>query len=389
MARTFSRRQFLHVSLGASVSLAQIGLSCASDTGNQTYPLILVFLSGGPSSKETFNPDPPNSPVEFRGSSRSIPTSIPGIHFSEYWPLLAQRADKFCLLRGLDAGTDNHQLAAENITIDNNTSLGEVVGGRSSDGVPYAMLNPGRNYPSVQTAFHQSNSFCPIYDEETKTFIPPRMPVVNNLQERRDLLNQLDTPVNSPQASRIDRFRNTAFDLMSGGGSFFQAFNVPYIEKVRYGKTLTGDMLVLAKRLVERGAGAVTVYHELTGGAWDHHTDLFTKMRSQAPEMDLALANLIDEIDSERLRCVLMIMGEFSRTPRVNENGGRDHWQQGNCAILCGGRFRKGVVYGRANYYGQITNERILQRQVLGNTVQEGCGLGIPPASVRVREILI
>jgi hypothetical protein len=369
--------------LGSSPALARAQASTP-------LPLIILFLSGGVSAKESFNPDPSDTCGELKGPLDSIPTRTPGIHFTEVWPELASRTDKFALLRSLDSGSSDHTPAMQTAVLSGGQTVSERIGARaSSTGVPYVLLNPGSSWSGLHHAFRQSQALVPLWQPQSEWFGAPQMPVAPNLYERRALLEALDTtPVHSAEADRIQHFRETACDLLQGGGRFFDALDLPDEDRERYGSSLAGDLALTAKRFVEQGAGAVTIYHEPEPSTWDMHAEIGPRMRRLGPSMDLAAATLLDEIAEGELRCVLLIMGEFNRAPRMNTSAGRDHWPHGNCAILAGGSIRSGVVHGRTDRRGGIIDGAVQQREALANTVLVACGLELSPNLPRVRDIV-
>lgn len=415
--RAFSRREFLTVAATAPLALQSLGLIDAAEAHTR-YPLITLFLSGGASAKETFNPDPHTAPAELRGPLRSIQTQT-GTRFSELFPELARRSHMFSLLRALDSGSSDHETSQATAMRRGSRTIAEVVGDRAARTVPYVLINPGSNYSGLRSAFRISSAFTPLYDTQQRRFTPsplgpqpesteqnefdeegipmqqtrqaPSVPAgpPPGLAERRRLLRAFDTtPIHSPAVARLERFRETAFDLLLGGGRFFEALSLPDRDRERYGRTLAGDMTLLAKRFVERGAGAVTIYHEPENVAWDAHSGLAQRYRTMAPEIDHAAATLIDEIHRHRIECVFLLMGEFNRTPRMNSGAGRDHWQYGNCAILAGGHSRPGITHGHTTVQGTIRDGGVQQRDVLGNTVLAAARMDLDPAQPRVRDIL-
>lgn len=378
-----NRRDFL-VSATPSLALGALGLGRIEASEQTRTPLILLFCSGGISSKEFTNPDPPSTPASLRGPLNDTATRTTGVHFSEVFPELAARTDRFALLRAVDAGSADHVAGAVNLVRDGSRTISERIGERAANGgVPYALLHHNRTWSALDSAFQRHLAFVPAWDGQK--FVPPAM-AATDLTERRRLLEAFDRPVDAPMSRRMDRFRATAFDLLQGGGSFFSALNLPEQDRERYGKNLTGDMVLTAKRLVESGAGAVTIYHEKDSAAWDMHGNIGAGMRREAPELDHAAAMLIDEIAENRLNAVLLIATEFNRTTAINSSGGRDHNPHGSQAILAGGRIRPGV-YGRTNPRGEMMDV-VQQRGQLGNTILSACGEELSPALPRVRDVL-
>lgn len=396
--RGLSRREFLTVSASAPLALASVlGTNIEAAESSTRLPLLVLFLSGGASSKETFNPDPSSVTSELRGPLASIPTRTPGVHFSEPWPELAARTDKFALLRALDSGSSEHTKSQQTAILSGGKTVTEKIGDRSANGgVPYVLLNPGSTWEGLILAFQQAQSFSPLWDPIERRFKAPQMTPVANLKEKRQLLEAFDQGVPGAATARMQKFRETAFDLLQGGGKFMDALTLPGKDRERYGKTLAGDMVLTAKRFIEEGAGSVTIYHEPQATdpgespAWDMHSKIGEKMKGLAPEVDHAAAMLVDEITSHRLECVLLLMGEFNRSPRMDDgNGtGRGHCPTGNCAILAGGKIRPGVVHGKTDKFNRAIDGEVKQKSVLPNTVLVACGEEVSPAEPRIRDIL-
>lgn len=382
------RRDFLKVAASAPLALSSLGMLGRIEAQQiQTkIPIVVFFASGGAASKETFSPDPIESPENLRGPFRSIQTRT-GERFSELFPMLAERGDRLSLIRSLDAESADHIDAARRAFIQPGSSrnLQERIG-ESTGGIPHAFLNPGRTWPAVTEVFHQQSAFSPVY--RNGRFLPPDLAPDPRLGERRQLLNALESPtIDSPAAMRLQRFRELAYELLSGGGALARAFDLPENERDRYGRSLAGDGLLLAKRLIQSGAGSAVLYHETDGVGWDFHSGIEEGMRRQALETDRAVSAIIDEIHRGTLHAVFLLATEFSRSPAINRLGGRDHHAQGSIAILAGGHVRPGVTYGRVNNQGEIRDGRVPHSE-FGNTVLLATGSDIPPQFPRIREIL-
>lgn len=389
--KTYTRRQFLMVSAAAPSALGLLGLAPKSEAQERSAvtPLIILFLSGGISAKEFTNPDPAGTLAELRGPFGSIPTRTPGVHFCETFPLLARAQDKFALLRAIDAGSNDHEVASDRAMIEGGATLAQRVGNRATEGgVPFVYMTPNPGWTAFNNRVFRGNlAFTPQFDFGDRAFLPPEMER-RDLTERRRLLEGLDSNVPTPSSERWDRFRQTAFELAQGGGDFFRALTLADEDRCRFGNTLTGDMALTAKQFIERGAGAVALYADPRVMTWDLHASIGRHMERESPELDRAAWVLIEDIASGRLNATLLIVSEFNRTPRINNMGGRDHWVQGNQAILCGSRVRSGVVHGRMNVHGQTMDGAVQQREQLGNTVLMACGLEVNPAAPKVREVL-
>lgn len=375
VTRDISRREFLVAAASTTTALQTLGLSAQQESTK--LPLITLFCSGGVSAWESFNP---NGQV-----LQSIQTRT-GERFSEVFPMLADRADKFSLVRSLDAESVDHEPASRNAFLPRGrTNIQESIG-TATGGLPHAFLNPGRTWYAVNSVFHQQNAFSPLWRDGR--FTPPNLTPEPRLRERRELLDTLESLQNGPETGyRYNRFRSLAFDLLSGGGALAQAFDLPENERDRYGRNLAGDGMLLAKRLVQRGVGASTLYYEPDSVAFDMHNNIGRGMRDIAPPVDKAASAIIDEIHAGRLNAVFLMMGEFNRHPSINGGAGREHFSAGNCAILAGGGIKPGVTFGRTNHRGQITDGRIPQTE-LGNTITLASGGEIPATSPRIRAFL-
>lgn len=380
---SLSRREFLQIS-AAPLALAGLDAQGAISENEIRLPLIILFGSGGISAKESFNPDEKEVPENLRGPFGTIQTKTTGVRFAECWPELAKISNRFALIRSLDVGTSDHTPGQQHAVLRGKRTVSEQIGERASSTVPYVVLNPGSKWDGLHKAFRINESFSPLW--EKGTFKKPEVKGSKRLAERKRLLEDLEVPLSSVPGSRMEKFRSTAFDLLMGGGKFFEALKLDPKERQRYGKSIAGDMTLMARQFVEQGAGAVTVYYEPDFSTFDLHSKMKEGMKRHAYPFDKAAAELIKDISSNRLECVVLLMGEIARTPHVNTSGGRDHWSEGNCAILAGGKI-KPSVHGRANKRGEILDGKVMQKD-LANTVLVATGAEISPALPRVREVL-
>src|SRR5205823_850317 len=150
----------------------------------------------------------------------------------------------------------------------------------------------------------------------------------------------------------------------------------------RYGRTRVGQGCLLARRLVEAGVTFVTVFDD----DWDHHTQVFSNCRKQLPRLDAAISSLVTDLHDRGLsdRVLVLAWGEFGRTPRVNPNGGRDHWPGAFSALLAGGGLKTGQVVGATGRKGESPVDRASRPEDVIQTVY--AGLGIDPAHEFVNE---
>lgn len=378
------RRDFLKVCATGALALGT-GEALQAQAARTRRPLIMLFLSGGPSHKETWNPDLPDVVPELRGPFSSLQTAA-GFRISELFPEMARRSRDFSILRGIRTNSVDHPESALALLKPRGDTLGVRWGAQAADGgMPYTFVNHLRTR-TFNPAHQIADSFEVTYDTDEERFAPPDLDFDQDIEERRGLLEAFDTPVPSPLAGRHDRFRELAFSLLQGDGEFMNAFELPDDERQQYGNSVTGDGLLLARRLAAAGAGAITVHHEPLDLTWDWHNGIIG-MRRITPEVDRAVSALLDDIREEKSNAVLLVVGEFSRTPRINGGAGRDHWPEANCAVLAGGYTRGGVAHGRVSPLG-LTIDGNVTPQAFLNTVQLACGGQVSPAEPKVREVL-
>lgn len=397
-----TRRNFFVVcsSVGLGIAFARMGMAAPPRQGD-IDPLIIVHLSGGAPAKETFNPDPrttrSGNPIEerTRGPFASIATRVTGVHFSEVFEKLALRNDRFALIRSLDSGSSDHTPSQQTSVLSGRTTVNERVGEHASRGaVPYALLNPGSTWYGLRDAFRSNDAFAPIWNSGRGIFEPPRPSgSLERFNEQVDLLHAFEKTsprIHSSGADRYEQFREGAIDLRRGGGRFFGAFDLPKDEREQYGASHSGDRILLARRMVQRGAGSVTVYDEPEAVAWDTHNTTKKRIETLGGPMDKAIAALLDDMHNGIVRCVLLLTTEFNRGPDMSDGGGtgRPHWQYGNWAILAGSRVRGGVTVGETDHRGRITRNPILQRDNLPNTVMKLCGMDLPRTDRHVTEVI-
>jgi hypothetical protein len=381
---------------------------------------ILVFFWGAPSQFETYDPKP-EAPDGVRGEFGVRHTRLPGILFGEHIPLLAERNDRFSVIRTCAQTSTHHQSAAyEALTgfppsrdavaltasPTDHPNLGSVVArfapGRSS--MPRFVQLPqlasdvgnltpgqfagllGRRYDPLAILKDPS---APGFNVEELT-LPGDIPIAR-LQDRETLLHQVDQQARAmeqiAEAQALGVYQERAVRLLTSP-AVERAFDLnrePMTLRERYGHNTLGQSCLLARRLVEAGVKLVTVCSGFNGktpqDAWDTHTDNFKKLRNQLlPPMDRAISALIDDLGQRGLarRTLLILMGEFGRTPRINKDAGRDHWHHCYSVALAGGGVQSGVVLGQSDRQGAYpVHGRVCRPGDLCATVYQ-C-LGIDP----------
>ncbi len=373
-----SRRDFLAVGAvaGLGLSLSDFFAIHSAQAEQKNYDfveptaqsVIQIFLPGGMSSQESFDPKP-YAPIEYRGELGSVKTNVEGVVFSETLAKTAQVADKLTVIRSMTHGEAAHERGTHNMFTGYRPSpalvfpsMGSIVSheyGPRKDLPPYVCI-PNQPNPYAGTGY-LSSSFAPFSlgaDPATKGFKVRDLSRGGDIDDTRfarrrsalDAVNKyFSSKVKADAVGAMDTFYERAFSLVESKEAR-EAFNIDAEEaKLRdeYGRNAAGQRMLMARRLVEAGVRFVT----LTYGSWDHHANVTQSMRSQMPAFDQAFARLIRDLDERGLLDTTMVIvsSEFGRTPKVNSQGGRDHWPKVFSTVLAGGGVKRGVVYGATN----------------------------------------
>jgi hypothetical protein len=344
---------------------------------------ILIFYYGGPSHLETFDPKP-DAPAEVRGEYRSVVTAVPGVRFSEHLPLCARLMDRLALVRGLHHPMRNHNSAAaetltgrtpaggdqELLTDDPRgmPSLGSAVSyalGPRAGRLPYVAL-PYTLYNVVQLPGQVPGLLGGAYDRfqvdrdpSAPDFRVAALDGATDLAGRAELLRRLDHAALPGRAAGAAAYRERALGLVGSAEvrRLFDLSGEPERLRERYGRHRLGQSLLLARRLAEGGVNFVAAFDGQTNGQeanWDSHEKLFARHRQLIPPSDQAFSALVEDLEARGLldSTLVLALGEFGRTPRVNRSGGRDHWPDCYTAVLAGGGVRGGAVYGASDKIG-------------------------------------
>jgi hypothetical protein len=399
MARRFkncagvSRRDFIQIGLGGTIGLGLCDLLRlrAAEAGKQLADkdvnCILIWMDGGPSHYETFDPKP-EAPSEIRGEFKAIGTKVPGIQFSEAVPNLARVADKLTIIRSVchkdpNHGGGNHYMMTGMPTpvpvacgafVTFHPSYGSMVsydrgirkGLPTYVSMPEVSRSGGPNFlgaqhaPFVIDGYPNSESF-----KVRDVTLPPEISE-GRAASRQELRRSLDSmqrfadKLADDPAVSFDQFYARGLDLV-GSPQAQKAFDIHGEDKkVRedYGRNDFGQRLLLARRLVEVGVSFVTVY---TGG-WDHHTKIFEAYKGdQLKRFDQGVAALISDLDARGLleKTLVIALGEFGRTPKVNKDGGRDHWPGAMSILMAGAGIPRGQVVGATDPKGYYAAEKV------------------------------
>lgn len=363
----FGRRDFLRIgSLGLAGMHLASALKGAATGARKDISCILLWQSGGSPHLDTFDLKP-DAPKEIRGEFTPIPTNVPGIQISEHLPFTAKVADKYTILRSLRSKENNHERAINYLltgylplpTIEF-PSMGSVVSRKlgSRNGMPPYVAVPN-TFPSYGAGFlgGEHNPFISgdpnVTGYKVRDLTLPADVDWSRISDRRHLVEQMDKKFRSIEASpdfqALDQFSQKAYALMSSPVAK-KAFDIqaePEKLRERYGRTPVGQGALLARRLVESGVRFVTVAKGWLN--YDTHGDNFNTMKKVLlPEFDRAFATLVDDLHQRgMLETTLVLgMGEFGRTPKVNDAAGRDHHSKAWSIVLAGGGIPGGRVLG-------------------------------------------
>lgn len=416
-----SRRHFVQIGLAgmASVGLPQIlrakDASASLGMPKKDTSVILLWLDGGPGHMDMYDMKP-EAPAEYRGLWRPIPTNVPGFEITELYPLQAKVADKFSIVRSLHHNQGDHFTGGHYML----TGRGGASGADSSPkspfvgamatamtgarkpgmpahvAVPYAMsigLRPG--YFGAGYVGLQHNPFQTESDPNSPKFAvrniePPQSLSIERLGDRRGLLKYFDSLRRSMETGgtveAMDRFDQQAYDLVTGDAAR-RAFDIDQEDprlRDQYGRHTWGQSTLLARRLVEAGATWVTCHF----GGWDHHWDLQKGYDRYLPMVDQCVSSLFTDLENRGLaeKVLVVLCGEFSRTPRMNDGGnggapmsmgtpGRDHWGNSMFCLMGGGGVQGGRIVGSTNRLGEAPKDRAVTPADIHHTIYHVLGV--------------
>jgi len=401
------RRDVLHVG-----GLTAFGLSLADSmrcqvAGAAESPnppakaCILIWLDGGPSHLETFDLKP-EAPSEVRGPFQPIATNVPGISISEYLPETAKLMDKIAIVRSMTSTLGEHNFASHYLLTGYKPTpaiaypgmpavVSHLAGGGAAIPANVALQRPNE----MAGSGYLGNSGSP--------FVVSGDPAQSDFRVQ-DLTDAADLSL--PRQARRRRFRDavdeftkvreqtlasqstqSAFDqayALIASAEARQAFDLERetpATRARYGRHTLGQCCLMARRLIEAGTKFVTV----TDRGWDTHEQLFTRLKEgytggsvgKIPKLDTAYSALIADLADRGLldTTMVLLMGEFGRTPKLNPRGGRDHWPRAFSVAVAGGGIRGGQVVGRSDAHGEQPTDRPVSPADLARTIYAQLGI--------------
>jgi hypothetical protein len=397
-----SRREFLYVGLIGALGLTLPDYFVRTARADiKHYPLkpgvaqsiIHIFLPGGLSAQESFDPKP-FAPIEYRGPLGTVESSIPGVHFSESLRNTAKLADKLTIIRSMTHGEAAHERGTHNMFTGYRPSpavqypsIGSVIShemGQKTELPSYVCI------PSVPNEYagtgYLSDRFGPFslgsdpadQNFNVRDLNSPQDVDHARFERRRKMLDAVDAHFRAAESSdaigAMDEFYQRAYKLLSSQQAR-EAFHLaaePDAIRDEYGRHAAGQRLLLCRRLVEGGVRFVST----TFGSWDHHANI-ASLKDPLSQFDQAYAALITDLDRRGLldSTLVMVTTEFGRTPKINKDGGRDHWPRVFSVALAGGGVHKGLVYGSSDSTGSAPDTNPVQVEDLAATIYNQLGI--------------
>jgi uncharacterized protein (DUF1501 family) len=402
-----SRRNLIKAGLAGAVGLSLPDIlrlqaeSAERGHARRDTAIIYIEMAGGPTQHETYDPKP-DAPAEYRGPLNSIDTALPGVYFSQYMTEQAKIADKLAVIRSIHHRSSSHGTSShltqtgyylrDRQNRDNDMpcfgSITSHVRGAHKPGMPaFVSLPREMRYGRAGWLGKGNNAFVTGRDANSKKFQVPNLTLMRGLTaarlgDRRQLLTDFDATRrlidNKGAVDAIDDFTHQAFDMITGDAAR-DAFDISREDqktRERYGMNATGQNVLLARRLVERGVSVATI----RTGSWDDHGKIADRMKSKGPSFDQAVAGLVTDLYERGLdkKVMLVCMGEFGRTPRINRGAGRDHWGSVMSVLLAGGGLPVGQIIGASDSKGSVPKERPYRPEDVLHTMY--AHLGIDPA---------
>ena len=388
-----------------STSLGLLGLSLSdvlrhravadSSVEQKARSAIFIWLQGGPSHHETFDPKP-DAPAGIRGEFSAIPTQVAGIRFAESIPLLAKQMKRMSVIRSVTHRQASHEQGSAYMVSGYNfrpghnfPSVGGVVsferqGSSRKTGLPPYVGIPNER---IRGGGHLGPAYNPLSipgdpnaaDFRVQDLVIPEGITSDRFLQRRELSRLVNLDFRKSRVSdvqeSIDKYTQQAYDMIMSPNAQ-AALDLGREEtktRDRYGRSTFGQRLLLSRRLVEAGVPFVTV----TDPEWDDHRSIFSKFRSRMPVVDQALSTLLADLDLRGLldSTLIIVAGEFGRTPKMNATGGRDHWSQTFSVMLAGGGVRGGQVIGASDKEGAFPKDRPVKPEDLMYSVYSQLGI--------------
>lgn len=392
MRRRFSRRDFVKLGGAAFGGITLPRLLEASAAGVDEISCLVFFQTGGLCHHDSFDPKP-QAPREIRGGFETIPTAVPGVRFSELVPNCARLLDRYSVIRSIYSHEAIHEKAKQYIFAGqrpNNAFKHPVYGSvvakelGARNGLPPFVVIPRKDI--CAEAGFLGSAYDPFItgdpskaDFSVQDLTLPTGLGLEEAQGRIDLLAQLDAEIRHVERSGLvegmDHFYQQAFDLATSPQAK-KAFDLnAEPDKLRdaYGRTTAGQGALLARRLIESGVRLVTIFH----GGYDTHSDNDKTNAKLYPEFDQAFGALLEDMASRGLlaKTLVLAIGEFGRTPKINHSAGRDHWPGVFSIAAAGAGVPGGQVIGSSDDKGAFPAKRPVSIEDLAATIYKKLGI--------------
>ncbi len=385
------RRDFIRMG-GLALGGLNLPALLATEKERSDRACIVLFQNGGASQLDTFDPKP-DAPADIKGSFGTVPTAIPGVHFSGLLPRTAKILNRFAVIRSMHSDEAIHERARQYIfsgTKPRNDllqpSYGAVIAKERGpqNGLPPFVVIPEKDLGA------EAGFLGPSYDPfvagnpNTKTFSVKDLTLPSGVTyeeaiARKGLLAKFDSDFqqaqDSPLLASMDEFYQKAYDLIASPAAR-KAFDIgSEPDKLRdaYGRTGVGQGCLLARRLIESGVRLATVFH----GGYDTHVEHEKRSKPLMTEFDQAFPALLDDLDQRGLlaNTLVIVIGDFGRTPKINFSGGRDHWPRASSVALAGAGVAGGVVVGKTDKQAGEPVERPVKIEDFAATVYKILGI--------------
>lgn len=402
--RGITRRAALRRGMLGAAGLALLGrqglATAAAPKAAHAKSVIQIWMWGGPSHLDTFDPKP-DAGYDYCGPlNEVIATNVDGIQINAALPLLAQQADKYAIIRSMTHGVNAHETASYIVQTGRHPGrlvypcVGAVVAlfkgydyGYEGIVPPYVVLTePQGRFSEAGLLGQRYKPFATGGDPNRNPFVVEGIVAAGISDERqlarRDLLHALDSLGNAmpedPQFARLDACEESAYGLMFGEARrLFELATEGDEMRDRYGRNTFGQSCLMARRLVEAGVPYVTINYK----GWDTHKQHFEIMQRKLPEMDQGMATLLQDLSDRGLLDSTIVWwgGEFGRGPKVDWNapwnGGRSHYGKCFCSVVAGGGFKGGRAVGASDARGEEVAERPVYPLDLIGTMYELLGI--------------
>lgn len=408
MCDGIDRRAFLQIgglALGGMTLPQMLRAEQATGVNGNGKGIIMVFLPGGPPHQDMWDIKM-DAPKEIRGEFTPIQTKVPGVDICELFPRLASIADKVTFIRTMVGCLDRHY-AFQCLTGNHNTNqppggwpalgsvLSKVYGPRDPSVPAYVGLSPRMGHmpwadngqPGFLGVGHAP--FTP--HGEGRDDLTLNNITLDRLDNRKQVLASLDRfrreVDQNGMMEGLDAFKQQAFGILTSS-KLADALDLDREDPAlrdRYGRGFNHnkddggprllDNFLLARRLISAGARCVS----LSFSRWDWHSNNFGQSRTEMPMLDQALSALIEDMEQRGMLddVSVVVWGEFGRTPKINNNAGRDHWARVSCAMLAGGGMRHGQVIGQTNRLGEVPVERPVHYQEVFASLYRALGINV------------